>query len=87
MYNYYNHLEPCALNVLSKYTRKFLTVLLSEEDWGGVLQCPPILKEEGVKGGNFLVSIPKEKMIAKKPKKKTIPPSKESVVSLVQDKF
>jgi hypothetical protein len=53
-----------------------------------VLQCPPILKEEGVKGGNFLVSIPKEKMIAKKAKKKkTIPPSKESVVSLVQDKF
>ncbi len=35
-----------------------------------MLQCPPILKEEGVKGGNFLVSIPKEKMIAKKPKEK-----------------
>jgi hypothetical protein len=35
-----------------------------------VLQCLPILKEEGVKGGNFSVSIPKEKMIAKKPPKK-----------------
>jgi hypothetical protein len=36
-----------------------------------------------------LVSIPKEKMIAKNPKKekKTIPPLKESVVSWVQDKF
>jgi hypothetical protein len=56
--------------VLSKYTRKFLAVLFVKRIGDGLLKCPPILKEEEVKGGNSLVSIPKEKMIARKHKKK-----------------